>query len=94
MSRLVNIGFGNTVNSDKVLVVVSPLAAPSKRMVASCRDAGTLIDATQGRKTKAIIILEDGRIVLSALQTETIMRRFNAGASAGQTEAAAEEEHI
>ena len=92
MARLVNIGFGNTVNVEKVLAVVSPLTAPSKRMVDACRDAGTLIDATQGRKTKAILILEDGRIVLSALQTETIMRRFNASGEIQADEAHFEDE--
>ena len=57
-------------------------------MIAAARESGTVIDATQGRKTKAVIVLEDGRLLLSALQPETIMRRFNAGAAAaiGQEE--------
>lgn len=92
MSRLINIGFGNTVNSDKVLAVVSPLAAPSKRLISAGRDEGTLIDATQGRKTKAILILEGGRIVLSALQPETISRRFNAGDHRMSEQSLSEEE--
>lgn len=77
MALLINIGFGNCVNADKVLAVVNPLGAPVRRMVAACRDEGLLIDASQGRKTKAVIILADGRVMLSALQPETIMKRFN-----------------
>ena len=89
--KLINIGFGNTVNSDKVLAVVSPVAAPVRRLVASAREEGQLIDATQGRKTKAVIVLEGGRILLSALQAETITRRFNDPGSA-RFETAPEEE--
>ena len=81
MSVLINIGFGNTVNCDKVLAVVGPDAAPVRRMISSAREDGMLIDATQGRKTKAVIVLEDGRLLLSALQPETITKRFNAGAA-------------
>ncbi len=77
MSRLINIGFGNMVNSDKVVAVVSPDAAPIKRMVQGAKSAGTLIDATQGRKTKAVIIMETEQIVISALQPETITKRFS-----------------
>jgi hypothetical protein len=76
MSRLINIGFGNMVNSDKITAVVNPDAAPVKRMVQSARNAGTLIDATQGRKTKAVLVMDTDQVVLSALQTETIARRF------------------
>lgn len=77
MSGLINIGLGNMVNSDKVAAIVSPDAAPIKRMVQGAKTEGTLIDATQGRKTKAVIILETGQIVLSSLQPETITRRFS-----------------
>ena len=76
MARLVNIGFGNLVNADKVLAVVSPDAAPIKRMVSKAREEGTLIDATQGRRTTAVLELEEGRLLLSALQTDTLFRRF------------------
>lgn len=79
MSRLVNIGFGNLVNAEKVLAVVSPDAAPIKRMVSRAKEDGNLIDATQGRRTKAVVVLEGGSILLSALQTDTVFRRFNAG---------------
>ena len=67
MAKLVNIGFGNLVNSDKVLAVVSPDAAPIKRLISRAKEEGTLIDATQGRRTKAVLVLEEGRILLSAL---------------------------
>ena len=77
MAKLVNIGFGNVVNSDKLLAVVSPDAAPIKRMVAKAREEGGVIDATQGRRTKAVVVLEGEKILLSALQPETITRRFN-----------------
>ena len=79
MSRLVNIGFGNLVNAEKVLAVVSPDAAPIKRMVSRAKEDGNLIDATQGRRTKAVVVLEGGSILLSALQTDTVFRRFHAG---------------
>ena len=65
---LINIGFGNAVNTDKLIAVVSPLAAPVKRLVSTARDQGILIDATQGRKTKSVLVLDDSRILLSALQ--------------------------
>ena len=74
---LINIGFGNTVNAEKIMAVVSPLAAPVKRLVNSAKEAGKLIDATQGRKTKSVIVLDNDSIVLSALQPETITKRFN-----------------
>ena len=76
MARLINIGFGNVVNSQKIVAVVSPDAAPVKRMVQSIKGTRSLIDATQGRKTKAVIVTSDDYLVLSALQPETIARRF------------------
>lgn len=76
MAKLINVGFGNVVNSDKIVAVVSPDAAPVKRMVQSVKGTRSLIDATQGRKTKAVIITSDDYLVLSALQPETIARRF------------------
>ena len=77
MAKLVNIGFGNVVNSEKLLAVVSPDAAPIKRLVTKAKEEGMVIDATPGRRTKAVVVLEGGRILLSALQPETISRRFN-----------------
>ena len=75
MAKLINIGFGNVVNSRKIVAVVSPDAAPVKR-IQSIKGTRSLIDATQGRKTKAVIVTSDDYIVLSALQPETIARRF------------------
>lgn len=76
MARLINIGFGNVVNTDKVVAVVSPDAAPVKRLVQNAKNIGSLVDATQGRKTKAVIVTEGEKIILSAVQPETIARRF------------------
>ena len=75
MAKLVNIGFGNVVNFDKVYAVVNPDAAPIKRIMQYAKDQGRAIDATQGRKTRAVIIMENGSIVLSAIQPETIVNR-------------------
>lgn len=79
MAKLVNIGFGNVVNTDKIVAVVSPEAAPIKRLVTRAREEGRAVDATQGRRTKSVIVTGEGLIVLSALQAETISRRFNRG---------------
>ena len=78
MNRLINIGFGNVVNSNKIIGIISPEAAPIKRMVQSAKDAGTAIDATCGRKTKAVIVTDSGHLLLSALLPETIANRVNA----------------
>ncbi|NCB92757.1 MAG: DUF370 domain-containing protein [Clostridia bacterium] len=77
MARFVNIGFGNIVNADKIVAVVSPDAAPIKRMVQTAKEEGRTIDATQGRRTKAVMITEDSFLVLSALQPDTIGRRVH-----------------
>lgn len=77
MSRLINIGFGNVVNSNKIVGIIKPEAAPIKRMVQNAKDAGTAIDATCGRKTKAVIVTDSGHLVLSALLPETIANRVN-----------------
>ena len=77
MDRLVNIGFGNMVNAAHVVAVVSPDSAPSRRIAQSARDEGRVIDATQGRKTRSLLVMEGGQIVLSALQPETIAARYN-----------------
>lgn len=72
---LINIGYGNVVNSDKIIAVISSDSAPAKRLVQGAKDKGTAIDATQGRKTKAVIVTE-GYIILSALLPDTIAGRF------------------
>ena len=76
MAKLLNIGFGNVVNMDKIVAVVSPDAAPIKRLVQAAKESGRSVDATQGRKTKAVLITDGDMLVLSALQPETIAKRF------------------
>lgn len=75
--KLVNIGFGNTVSADKIVAIVSPDSAPIKRMVQEAKDNGTAIDATFGRKTRAVIIMDSDHIVLSAVQPETVAGRLD-----------------
>ncbi len=77
MNRLINIGFGNVVNVNKIVSVISPEAAPIKRMVQNAKDQGNAIDATCGRKTKAVIVMDSGHLILSALLPETITSRVN-----------------
>lgn len=71
----INIGFGNMINDDKVVVMITPDSAPAKRMVAKAREDGVAIDATQGRRTRALLVTESGQVVLSALVPETIADR-------------------
>lgn len=74
----INIGYGNVVNSDKVCSIVSPDAAPIKRLIQNAKDTGNAIDGTCGRKTKAVLVMENESIVLSSLLPETIAARMNA----------------
>lgn len=83
---LINIGFGNVVNMDKVICIVRADAAPVKRMVQVARDGGMAVDATCGRKTKCVLVMDSGHIVLSALQPETIENRVTDNPSAGGKE--------
>ena len=78
MNKLIHIGFGNMVNAEKIIAVVSPDSAPVKRMVQKARELGTAIDATQGRKTKSVLVMENSQLVLSALLPETIAQRAQA----------------
>lgn len=75
--QLINIGFGNIVSSDRIVSIVSPEAAPIKRMVQEAKDSKTVIDATCGRRTRAVIITDAGYLVLSAIQPETIAARID-----------------
>ncbi|HHT88700.1 MAG TPA: DUF370 domain-containing protein [Clostridiales bacterium] len=77
MNRLINVGFGNVVNSSKIVGIVSPDAAPIKRMVQTAKDNGMAIDATCGRKTKAVIVTDSGHLILSSLLPDTITSRVN-----------------
>lgn len=75
--RLINIGFGNMVNAERVIAVVSPESAPIKRIIREAEDRGNLINATYGRRTRAVIVTDSDHIVLSALQTETVTARLD-----------------
>ena len=77
MAVLINIGFGNAINADKIQCVENPDAAPIKRMVQRAREENRIVDATQGRKTKSVIVCDNTSLVLSALQPDTIMKRCN-----------------
>ena len=73
--RLINIGFGNVVSANRIITIVSPESAPIKRIVAVARDNNKLIDATYGRRTRAVIITDSDHVVLSAVQPETVGNR-------------------
>ncbi len=73
--RLVNIGFGNAVNADRVIAVVSTDSAPAKRIISQAKEKNMLIDATQGRKTQAILIMDSDHVVSTYLKAETILNR-------------------
>ena len=75
--NLINIGFGNIVAGNRVIAVVSPESAPIKRIVQEARDRGMLIDATYGRRTRAVIITDSDHVVLSAIQPETVSHRLD-----------------
>lgn len=77
-NRLIHIGFGNIVNTSKIIAIVSPDSAPIKRLVQNAKENGMAIDATQGRKTKAVLVMENSQLVLSALLPETIAGRAQA----------------
>lgn len=77
LMKLVNIGFGNMINAARLIAVVSPDSAPIKRIVQESKERGTLIDATQGRRTRAVIIMDSDHVVLSYLQSETVANRLN-----------------
>lgn len=73
--QLVNIGFGNMVSKDRIISIISPESAPIKRMIQDAKDTKMAIDATYGRRTRSVIIMDSGHIVLSAVQPETIANR-------------------
>lgn len=75
--NLVNIGFGNLVNADRVISIVSPESAPVKRIVQKSKENGTLIDATHGRKTNSVIITDSDNVILSYMDLSQISSRFN-----------------
>lgn len=74
--KLINIGFGNIVSASRIITIVSPESAPIKRIIQEARDRGMLIDATYGRKTRAVIVTDSDHIILSAVQPETVAQRL------------------
>ncbi|GAW93950.1 extracellular matrix/biofilm regulator RemA [Calderihabitans maritimus] len=87
--RLVNVGFGNIVAANRIIAIVSPESAPIKRIIQEARDRGMLIDATYGRRTRAVIITDSDHVILSAVQPETVAHRLAAreeNSQPGQTE--------
>lgn len=75
--KLINIGFGNMVSEERLVAIVSPDSAPIKRIISEAKEKGTLIDATQGRRTRAVIITDSDHIILTYLQSETVAARIN-----------------
>lgn len=73
--KLINIGFGNMVSAGRLIAIVSPESAPIKRIIQDAKERGTLIDATYGRRTRAVLIMDSDHIILSAIQTETVANR-------------------
>ena len=86
--KLINIGFGNMVSAGRLIAIVSPDSAPIKRMVQEARDRGVLIDATYGRRTRAVLIMDYDNQVLSALQPETVSNRLAGERDGGDVEEA------
>lgn len=74
--KLINIGFGNMVSAGRIVAIVSPESAPIKRIIQESRDKGLLIDATYGRRTRAVVIMDSEHVVLSAVQPETVAGRL------------------
>ncbi len=77
-SPLVSVGFGNIVSGSRIIAIVSPDSAPVKRLIQDARERRLLIDASCGRKTRAVLVMDSGHVVLSAMQSETVARRLNA----------------
>lgn len=76
--KLINIGFGNIVSANRIVAIIGPESAPVKRIIQEAREERRLIDATYGRRTRAVIVTDSGHVVLSAVQPETVAHRLNA----------------
>lgn len=76
MAKLMNIGFGNVVNTNKIISIISPDSAPAKRLIQRAKEEERVVDATQGRRTRGVILTESNHIILSALQPDTLSGRF------------------
>ena len=77
MAKLINIGFGNVVNTDKIVSIITPDSAPAKRLIQKAKEEDRIVDATQGRRTRGIILVDGNKVILSALQPDTLAGRFN-----------------
>lgn len=75
--QLINIGFGNMISSSRLIAIVSPESAPIKRLISDAKSKGTLIDATYGRKTRAVVVMDSDHIILTAVQPETVAGRVD-----------------
>ena len=73
--QLINIGFGNIVSANRIIAIVSPESAPVKRIIQEAKESGNAVDATYGRRTRAVLIMDSGHIILSAVQPETVAGR-------------------
>ena len=88
--KLINIGFGNMVSATRIIAIVSPESAPIKRIIQEVRDRGQIIDATYGRRTRAVLIMDSGHVILSAIQPETVAGRMS---GKNESDAGGEPEH-
>ena len=82
--KLVNIGFGNMINADRVIAVVSPESAPIKRIVREAEDRSLLVNATYGRRTRAVVVMDSEHVILSAIQPDTISGRLSSEEDEGR----------
>lgn len=82
--KLINIGFGNIVSANRIISIVSPESAPIKRIIQDARDRNMLVDATYGRRTRAVIIADSDHVILSAVQPETVAQRLTSKDEAGE----------
>lgn len=90
--KLINIGFGNIVSANRMVAIVSPESAPIKRIIQEARERGMLIDATYGRRTRAVIVTDSDHIILSAVQPETVAHRLNSKDNSDSQEKKKDEE--
>ncbi|MDY4697788.1 extracellular matrix/biofilm regulator RemA [Selenomonas montiformis] len=92
--KLINIGFGNIVSAGRIVAIVSPESAPIKRIIQEARDGERLIDATYGRRTRAVIIMDSDHVILSAVQPETVAHRVDDEDAEGRAELKEKEDDI
>lgn len=91
--KLINIGFGNIISANRLVAIVSPESAPIKRVIQDARDRGMLIDATYGRRTRAVVIMDSDHIILSAVQPSTVAHRLDENAPVYEQDDAEDDEN-